>query len=394
MREPIPSGWIEASFRDIAGPVRDKYLPRHFDGDLPCVNLENLPEGAGRIVGASKASDNLSIKTAFKSGDVLFGKLRPYLRKYAQADFDGVCTTEIMAFRPNEQVDPRFLFHVVGSAAFIDHNVAVSFGTKMPRTDWRTAGDFPVLLPPLDVQRRLAAILSALDEQIEKTEALIEKKRLVKVGLTQELLIAPCKKGKQKQIKLSTVAALKGGTGFPERYQGGKSGIPFIKVSDMNLPGNERYIQKANNYVGQDIASRIHANVFPAEATVFAKVGAALLLNRRRLLVQPAIIDNNMMAALPLGINANFLYQFLLTVDFGLLVQPGALPSVNQEQIGGILIPEYSELEQMRIVSVLEAADEELNIELNELVKLRLQKTGLMRDLLTGNVQVKEMTCR
>jgi type I restriction enzyme, S subunit len=124
---------------------------------------------------------------------------------------------------------------------------------------------------------------------------------------------------------------LKGGTGFPESLQGKQEGeLPFIKVSDMSLPGNEKFITTANNYVAHEVAAQICANVFSPRATVFAKVGAALLLNRRRMLTEPTIIDNNMMAATPTTADPDFLYYFLSSVDFGNYVQTGALPSVNQ----------------------------------------------------------------
>lgn len=176
------------TFGGMVELVREKYAPHQGAVDLPCVNLENIPEGSGSIVGWSKASENLSTKTKFAPGDILFGKLRPYLRKFAQPAFAGVCTSELLAFRAREGVDPRYAYQVVTSSGFIDHCVASSFGTKMPRTDWKTAAAFPVVLPPEDEQQHIADLLSAVDAQIESLEAQASKEAKRAHGLMEALL--------------------------------------------------------------------------------------------------------------------------------------------------------------------------------------------------------------
>lgn len=186
---------------------------------------------------------------------------------------------------------------------------------------------------------------------------------------------------------LRDACALKGGTGFPESLQGNQEGdLAFIKVSDMSLPGNEKFITRANNYVAHDVATQMRATVFPPRATVFAKVGAALLLNSRRILTEPTIIDNNMMAATPTAADADFLYHFLCSVDFGLYVQTGALPSVNQTTLGAIPFPEFSQPEQTRIAEVLGAIDEAIEQTEALIAKNEQIKAGLMHDLFTRGV--------
>lgn len=184
-------------------------------------------------------------------------------------------------------------------------------------------------------------------------------------------------------VTLGSVASIKGGTGFPERLQGGKSGIPFIKVSDMNTAGNQRFIATANNYITSELASRLRANVFDKNSIVFAKVGAALLLNRRRLLAEPTVIDNNMMAVTPISADPFFLYQVLLTVDFGLFVQPGAVPSVNQSQVSGIVIPDFTLDEQRRIAAILSAMDEQIEKTEALIGKKKAVLQGLRQELLS-----------
>lgn len=184
----VGANWRETSFGALVVSVREKFLPTEQERTVPCVNLEDVPEGEGRISGFTSAADNLSTKTAFKKGDILFGKLRPYLRKFAITPFDGVCTTEILVFRAVKDVDPDFVFQLVASDAFIEHNVASSYGTKMPRTDWRTAASFPVALPSLAEQRVIGQTLSAADAELAGLRTEAAKLRLQKQGLMKDLL--------------------------------------------------------------------------------------------------------------------------------------------------------------------------------------------------------------
>ena len=123
---------------------------------------------------------------------------------------------------------------------------------------------------------------------------------------------------------------------------------------------------------------------------VFAKVGAALLLNRRRILTKPTIIDNNMMAAIPNQLAlSEFLYQLLLCIDFAKLVQDGAVPSVNQTDIGRVKIKYPLLKEQSAISEVLILADEEVDLLKQKLDCLKKEKKALMQQLLTGKKRIK-----
>jgi type I restriction enzyme S subunit len=99
---------------------------------------------------------------------------------------------------------------------------------------------------------------------------------------------------------LKRLGDLQAGTGFPEGDQGNSSeNLPFFKVGDMGAEGNEIEMLHCPNTVSYETAIRLRAFVFPPRTIVFAKVGAALLLNRRRLLNRPSCIDNNMMGFMP-----------------------------------------------------------------------------------------------
>ena len=125
------------------------------------------------------------------------------------------------------------------------------------------------------------------------------------------------------------------GIGFPENEQGRENGIPFFKVSDMNLSGNEIYLRKANNYVTQEQIDKQRWQVIQQLPCIFfAKIGAALLLNRKRLVCNPFLLDNNTMAfILSLNLDDYFIKTLFDTIDLPALAQIGALPSISAKDI-------------------------------------------------------------
>lgn len=140
---------------------------------------------------------------------------------------------------------------------------------------------------------------------------------------------------------LGDVCSFTAGSAFKPEHQGSSEGdYPFIKVSDMNLAGNEIFIQSANNYVSKAQQSEMKAKLHPLGATVFAKIGVALISNRRRLLTTPTIIDNNLMSASPAEgrSGAYFLYSMLSTIDFNTLISGTALPYLNVSDLKKISI--------------------------------------------------------
>ncbi len=189
-------------------------------------------------------------------------------------------------------------------------------------------------------------------------------------------------------ITLGEVCKFTGGNGFPDELQGLKDGdYPFIKVSDMELPGNKKTIVEANNWIDEKTRANEAFKAFPKDSVIFAKVGAALLLNRRRILTRPTCIDNNMMAAVPTGIDPLFLFYKLSDIDFADFVQSGAVPSVNQGQLSTISfgLPQ-SKPEQVKLAEILSTVDRAVEQTEALIAKQQRIMTGLMQELLTRGI--------
>ena len=189
------------------------------------------------------------------------------------------------------------------------------------------------------------------------------------------------------ESRVDRVAQVVGGMGFPEKYQG-RTGLkyPFLKVSDMNSAGNDRLLFTAANTVSEDDLRSLGAHAWPPGTTVFPKVGAALLTNKRRVLAVEAAFDNNVMGLVPREADPWFLYYFMSTVDFAAHAQTGALPSVNQSTIAAIrlLLPPLPE--QKKIAAILSSVDEAIQATQAVIDQTRRVKSGLLQDLLTRGI--------
>lgn len=159
-------------------------------GELPYVALEHLESGTGALMPGVelpiRRGGALGV-SAVRQGDVLFGKLRPYLAKTLLVREPAYASTELMALRPNSGVDSRWLAYLVGSGPLIEWATASSDGVKMPRTSWDQLGEFRVVdIPELAAQRSIA---DYLDTETSRIDALIEKKQQMIKLLDERLQI-------------------------------------------------------------------------------------------------------------------------------------------------------------------------------------------------------------
>ena len=181
-----PDGWQVARLGDLAS-LRNQQMTPEDGATRPYVALENIISG-GSLSGYGKAGDSVSSKTTFRKGDTLYGKLRPNLRKVVRVDFNGVCSTDILALFPSDQMNGVFLSHLLQGDSLHEHAMRGIAGTKMPRTSWKHLREFRFIYPPLSEQRAIAAVLDSIDDAMERTEAVIAATERLRDALLHELL--------------------------------------------------------------------------------------------------------------------------------------------------------------------------------------------------------------
>lgn len=161
-------------------------------------------------------------------------------------------------------------------------------------------------------------------------------------------------------VPLSAVARVDSGAGFPIANQGAQGEeFPFLKVSDMNLPGNERQIVRWNNSVSDLVRKTLRAKAFPPGSVIFPKIGAAIGTNKKRQLTRPSCVDNNVMVVVPQAglLDADYLYFAFRAKNISDFASASNPPSIRKPDVENWQVPLPPLPEQRRIVDLLARAE-------------------------------------
>ena len=240
------------------------------------------------------------------------------------------------------------------------------------------------LFPSYEEQKKIGSYFSQIDHLITLHQRKCDETKRLKKYMLQKMFPQNGEKVPEirfsgftddwEQRKLGDIGKARSGVGFPDAEQGGVTGIPFFKVSDMNLDGNENEMTVANNYVtAEQIAVHRWSPITELPAIFFAKVGAAVMLNRKRLCRFPFLLDNNTMAYSLSSTkwDADFAKALFGTVDLTSLVQVGALPSYNARDVESMEIYLPSLLEQEQIGGFFKQLDTLITLHQRELENLQ-----------------------
>ncbi len=189
--------------------------------------------------------------------------------------------------------------------------------------------------------------------------------------------------GEWEQCKLGKIGKTQSGIGFPDVEQGGTEGIPFYKVSDMNNPGNEHEMINANNFVNKEQLKRKKWKpIETIPAIMFAKVGAAIMLNRKRLVTSSFLIDNNTMAYIfDNSWDTNFGKTLFETINLPRYAQVGALPSYNGLDIESIEVILPNKDEQAKIGEHFSNLENLITLHQNKLEQLNELKKSYLQNM-------------
>jgi type I restriction enzyme M protein len=168
---------------------------------------------------------------------------------------------------------------------------------------------------------------------------------------------------KYPTIPIKEIATVESGFGFPVEQQGiiGEE-IPFLKVSDMNLPGNEIFITNWNNTISKSTLYKLHAKSFPEGTVIFPKIGAAIATNKKRILTCECTYDNNIMGIVPKPekLFSSFLYYYLLFFDLSKWASNSQPPSMRKSVVEDHQIPLPPLEIQKEIVAEIEGYQKEI----------------------------------
>jgi len=216
----LPTTWLSLKLGDVVAYGKtEKAEPEEIAPDTWVLELEDLEKDTTKVLQHLTFAErqSKSTKNKFNVGDVLYGKLRPYLNKVTFADQPGVCTTEIVPIKPNEAVHGRYLFHWLRHPAFLTYVTEVSHGVNMPRLGTDAGRDAPFVLAPKAEQKRIA---DKLDTVLTRVDAV--NTRLARVA---PLL---------KRFRQSVLAAATSGR-LTEDWRKTKAGAVALEYQSIEL---------------------------------------------------------------------------------------------------------------------------------------------------------------
>lgn len=172
--DSLPPGWRCCALADVTRLSKEKWNPGEGE-EQRYISLQHIEPDSGGISGWGSSDEVKSAKNVFEEGEVLYGKLRPYLNKVAQPTFDGVCSTDILVFKNSGAVDGGFLKHRLRSPDLVDYANHNSSGINLPRISPDVLGAFELGVPPLPEQRRIAERIDAIQSHSRKAREALER---------------------------------------------------------------------------------------------------------------------------------------------------------------------------------------------------------------------------
>lgn len=184
----IPKEWKIIKLGDVCTQRKETILPKGKE-KFVFIGLEHIEPGKIKTKSFSTNAEIKSAKFKFYSGDILYGKLRPYLDKAIVSEFGGICSTDLLVLNVNEEIyNKYFMVYVLHSERFIRYAVSNTSGTNHPRTSWSAISTFKLVYPPLPEQKKIAEILSTTDNMLELLNEKKERLTKIKKGLMNVLL--------------------------------------------------------------------------------------------------------------------------------------------------------------------------------------------------------------
>ena len=234
-------------------------------------------------------------------------------------------------------------------------------------------------LPELNIQNKVVNTLDFINDlvlfrkqQLSKLDQLVKSRFIEMFGDTKNNI------NNFKIYSIGDICSLKSGTSLPLNVENEGGDIPYIKVSDMSLPGNERYITISSRYVTQKTAGK---GIFPVGSVIFPKRGGAIGTNKKRLTQIPICADLNIMGVIPgANITPHYLLSYFDMIDLGKLDNGSSVPQLNNKDIAPlkILLPPFSLQEQF--ATFVQQVDKAKSSVKQSLEKLETLKKSLMQE--------------
>ena len=384
----IREGWTETTLGEISNFVSTRLSPENIDVNVPYVGLEHVEPHTPALTRWGSVASVSSSVTPFEPGDVLFGRLRPYLHKVAFADFPGVCSPEVLVLRASASCIDRYLLLLCSTDATVKKCVEMSAGTRMPRTSTSDLASILASLPPLAEQKRIVDVLTSVDAYIDALQQQTDTARTARDAVLHELLSAGGDDWTETTLG-KTLEIARGGSPRPIRdfITTADDGINWIKIGDATA--SSKYIYHTEQKIRPEGATRSRV----------VKSGDFILSNsmsfgRPYIMRSDGCIHDGwlLFSKVDKYFDEDFLYNLLLSdlvqKQFDSLAAGSGVRNLNIEVVKEVIIPLPSLSTQKRIAQIANSMDDVIQSTEQAVVEAKNLRSGLLSDLLSGEHEI------
>lgn len=409
----IPSHWEAKRIKFVVNNINKKVEAS--ETELRYFGLENIESFTGKLKNHIELISE-GVGNEFGSGDVLFGKLRPYLSKVYLTNQAGLASTEALILRSTESIEPKFLKYYCLSPDFIDQVNGTTFGSKMPRASWDGISSFKITYPNLDEQQ---AIVNFLDSELEHIDMLISKQQQLIEKLAEQcsaVITHAVTKGLDPNVPMKK-SGIEWIGDIPEHWEGfkithlietigsgttpkssnydyyGDEGVLWVTTSELRESVITDTKKKLTEAALEDYST---LKVFPKNSVAIAMYGATIgrlgILGEEATFNQACCVYSESEM-----IHYKFLYYWLwyrrpILIS---LSNGGGQPNLNQDDLRKLKIPIPSMIEQKEIVDYLDKETQKIDqmSESNKSIVAKLQeyRAALITQAVTGKIDVRDI---
>lgn len=404
----IPEEWEMSKIRYLVTTRSEKRIT---DSSVPYIGLENIESQTGKFVKTGIQVDK-SENIVVEIGDVLFGKLRPYLRKYWRATFTSTASSEFLVFQSSE-LDMNFLYYAIQSDSFIEEVNTSTYGSKMPRASWEYIKNMRIAFPTsLVEQQKIADFLDKKTAQLDKVKSLLEEQIQKLKDYRASLIYETVTKGLDKTVpmkdsgidwvgqvpegwevkRLKDYVDFQTGTTPPQSIgvNQERKGVRWFKPGDFSDESVD--LTSAENYITSEIVKQQKLSVYPEKTILVVGIASIGKVGYS----ENHSYSNQQITALKVTGQTFPKYLAYLMFSSGQYIRETALytivPIINNQYLSSMKIVLPNRVVQETIVEYLDKKIEQINkmiVIKNEQIKnINKQRQTLIYDYVTGKRRV------
>ena len=394
---------------DLCDRIVESVNPRDRPDSI-YLGLEHVPSGRLLPAAPGRASSVRSTTSAFRTGDVLYGKLRPYLDKAVLAPSDGIGTTELLVLRPKAGIDPRFLVAVLHAPTFLEYAISGTTGSQHPRTSWAHVSAFPLPNFPPRSRRAITDLAWLVHDAIAAVEAAVTAGTALRAEAMRTLFARGLRDEPTKETengpmprswRLSNIGALfkiEQGLSLKGNLSTGDDGTPFLRTSNVYWGRLDlRSISRMRLSEGAPATKELR----PGDLLVCegGDIGRAAVWNGE---LKGCVFQNHLHRLRPLpsasgdAVRPHFVRAWLEEGFVNRNAYEGAgnrttIPNLSRSRLADLAVPDPPLDEQREIVAILDAIARKIGLHRRKLAVLEQLFRTLLHDLMTGRIRADDI---